>query len=78
MNAYQSASQRRIALEKYRKAKELVALADTLKIEIGWERIGGEEFTTFNPMDACPQKFIEEATILAPFIKQVLRNRNRV
>jgi len=57
----------RVAREKVKRAKELIAHAETLGIEIGWEG----EYTTFTPMTAAPPRFIEEATILSGFIKAI-------
>jgi hypothetical protein len=52
------------------RAKELLAHAHTMGIEIGWE---GNK-TTFHPANICPLDFIQEATILSAEIK-FLRER---
>jgi len=61
----------RIARERIQRARELVAFADLTGITIGWEK----EFTTFHPMTACPQRFMQEATILSAEIKALKEGR---
>ncbi len=64
----------RINAQKFARAKELIALADLRGHTIGWEG----EYMTFHPADTIEQKFIEEATILSPYIKrlfEVLKRR---
>jgi hypothetical protein len=76
MNAADKARLNRIHAQKFARAKELMAYADVTGIEIGWDKVKGEEFTTFHPMTACDPKFIEEATILSTYIK-ILTERKR-
>lgn len=71
MTAQEKSRQQRIALEKIKRARELIAYADAVKVEIGWDG----EYTTFNPANAVPQKFIEEATILSPYIRAIKEGR---
>ncbi len=77
MNAIDRARQQRIAAAKFARAKELMALAAVTGITIGWETIDGEEFTTFHPQNTTDPKFIEEATILSPFIKRLTELQNK-
>lgn len=72
MNALQKARQIRIDMERFRRAKELVAYAVHTGITIGWEG----EFTTVSPMDTTDPRFIEEVTILSPYIKRVMEKLN--
>lgn len=60
----------RLAKQRMDRAKELLAYADTLGIEIGWE---GTK-TTFTPASECSHAFIQEATVLSREIK-ILRER---
>lgn len=53
------------------RARELLAYADSVGIEIGWEN----GYTTFHPADATPQRFIEEATILSAEIRMLRERR---
>lgn len=77
MNAQQSARQQRIQAQKFARAKELMALASLTGITIGWEKINGEEFTTFHPQTGADSKFIEEATILSSYIKRLTELQQR-
>ena len=61
----------RITREKFQRARELIAYADLTNITIGWE----DGYTTFNPADTCPPKFIQEATILSAEIKALKEGR---
>jgi hypothetical protein len=77
MTAEERARQERISREKFQRARELVNYCDVVQIEIGWEVVDGEEVVTFTPADACPQRLIEEVTILSPYIKAVKEQQGR-
>lgn len=71
MSPQEKDRQVRIAHEKIKRARELMAYADAVKVEIGFEG----EYTTFNPASAVPQRFIEEATLLSPYIRAIKEGR---
>ncbi len=71
MNPQDKARLARIQATKFARAKELMAFAAVTGIEIGWEKVDGEEFTTFHPATGTDPKFIEEATILSAYIKRL-------
>lgn len=71
MNAQDKERLRRVIIEKIKRSKELIAHADVLGIEIGFEG----EYTTFHPMDITPPKFVEEATILSWYIRAIKEGR---
>lgn len=73
MNAKQAERLKRIREGRIQRARELVAQADVMNIEIGFEG----EFTTFCPMSVCPPRFIEEATILSHEIKALKEGRTK-
>jgi hypothetical protein len=77
MNAQDNARRQRIEAGKFTRAKELMAFAAVTKITIGWEKISGEEFTTFHPLTGIDPKFIEEATILSKYIKRLTELQRR-
>jgi hypothetical protein len=56
---------------RIQRAKELIAHLDLLGIEIGWEK----EYTTFKPATGCPQRLMEEATLLSQEIKAIKEGR---
>lgn len=77
MNAQERARQERIAREKFQRAKDLLAYMDVCQIEVGWEMVDGEEMVTFKPATACPQRLVEEVTILSPYIKALKEKQKR-
>lgn len=62
---------KRISAQRHARAQELLAHAEILGIEIGWE---GNK-TTFHPATECPPSFIQEATILSAEIKALRERR---
>jgi len=54
-----------------------MAHAAVTGITISWEKVDGEEFTTFHPQTGCDPKFIEECTILSAYIKRLTELQNR-
>lgn len=71
MNAQHKARLAQLQAVRIARARELLAYAQTVGIEIGWEG----EYTTFTPHTGTPQKFIEEATLLSREIKALREGR---